>query len=739
MACLKHSEGILREPRDPGARSRSLAEEGPKAGGDKHPFPVVRRPHDIRAPAGRTGEAAEPSATRPSTRRNRPGPARRAAYPYYLTFPGRASQPAAPFAPAPRGRIDYDAASTPPARTEDVIRPTAAGDSGSWHAGNIVELQRRISEELLPFVEQPAQYIGGEVNQLVRHGDWDAAEVRVVVAFPDAYTIGMSHLGCQILYWLCNHTPGVCAERVYSPRLDAEQVMRAGRLPLFTWDTRQRAGEADIFAVSLQYELCFSNVLTLLDLAGIPLRCADRDDSHPLVLVGGPQADNPEPMADFVDLVVVGDGEESMAALLRRYAELKRNGVRRREMIPHFARQFPWAYAPSLYDVRYLPDRSIDEIRPRIDGLPPTIERCQTPDFEHAPFPLRPLVPYVPVVHDRISIEVMRGCPQRCRFCHAGYTKRPVGVRSVEHIVDLAEQAWAATGHEEIGLLSLSTADYPFLPELAARINDRFAPRSVNISMPSLRIDKLFQHIPWMVNSVRKSGLTIAAEAARDTMRAAIRKKVTDGNLMDGLRAFYEAGWRRAKVYFMVGFPGETDADLRGIYDLSVQMSELRRAVRGGPAEINASVSWLVPKPYTPFQWAAQPKREYFEAARRLLSEAVRAGRRRAVRIKTHDSRASVLEAVFARGDRRLGASVERAWRLGARFDGWTEHFDYDRWLRAFDETGIDPAWYAHRERPRHEVLPWDHIHGGPRRDYLSEHYDDVFVKVGLPTPLVAV
>lgn len=618
-----------------------------------------------------------------------------------------------------------------------------------------MSLATRISTDLLPFVRQPAQYIGNEINQLVSGGDWDRADLRVVIAFPDAYTIGMSHLGCQILYWLCNHTPGVCAERVYAPWIDAEAVMRRADIPLFTWDTRQPVASADILAISLQYEMGFTNVLTLLDLAGIPFRSADRDDSHPLVIAGGPQADNPEPMADFLDLVVIGDGEASMAAILETHLELKAAGVGRRDMIPILAERFPWAYAPSLYSVRYNDDgtiRTMTTERPGLQcgggladagsgsgarpapGLRP-IERCQTLDFENAPFPVRPLLPWVQTVHDRMAVEVMRGCPQRCRFCHAGYTKRPVGVRSVDKIIEIAEQQYASTGHSELGLLSLSTADYPHLAELAARVNERFADRRVNISMPSLRVDKMLQNIPWMANSVRKSGLTIAVEAAGDRLRASIRKKVTDGDLLNGVVQAYEAGWRRIKCYFMAGFPGETEDDIRAIHTLSVEMSQARRRLGKGPAHINSSVGWLVPKPYTPFQWAAQPRAEYFEHARAILADLSRRSRNRSVRIKTHDPQRSILEGVFARGDRRLGPVVEKAWRLGARFDGWDEMFDYDVWLRVFDATGVDPDWYAHRERAYSEVLPWDHIRGGPTRDYLERQYDDVFVKTDQPPP----
>lgn len=582
---------------------------------------------------------------------------------------------------------------------------------------------------LLPYVQQPAQYIGYEWNQLVKEGDWQAADIRVAVAFPDAYTIGMSHLGCQIIYWLCNHTAGVCAERVYAPWADAEAIMRDRQMPLFTWDTRQPVASADILAVSLQYELGFTNLLNMLELAGMPILASDRDDSHPLVIAGGPQADNPEPVADFIDLVVIGDGEASMAGILDLYGRLKASGVRRRDMIEIIAREFPWVYAPSLYDVAYGMDGTIARVTPRITGLPTQIERCQTPDFENAPFPERPLVPYVDVVHDRIAIEVMRGCPQRCRFCHAGYTKRPVGVRSVEKILSLAETQYRATGHNELGLLSLSTADYPHLKELSARINAQFESRRVGISMPSLRVDKMLQNIPWMANNVRKSGLTIAVEAARDRMRAAIRKKVTDGNLIDGILEAYKAGWNRVKCYYMVGFPGETPDDIEGIYDISVDLSEARRRINKGPAKITASVSWLVPKPYTPFQWAAQPHVEYFQDARRRLAERSRNGRHRAVTVKAHDPQRSILEGVLSRGDRRLGATILAAFRRGARFDGWDECFKNDIWDAAFEDSCIDPDWYAHRERSFEEVLPWDHIRSGPKRDYLEDQYSDVFLK----------
>jgi radical SAM superfamily enzyme YgiQ (UPF0313 family) len=372
---------------------------------------------------------------------------------------------------------------------------------------------------------------------------------------------------------------------------------------------------------------------------------------------------------------------------------------------------------------------------PLHDDVPGTIERCQTPDFENAPFPTRPLVPHVEAVHDRISIEIMRGCPQRCRFCHAGYTKRPLGTRSVDRILDIAEQCWQSTGMDELGLLSLSTADYPDLKELSRRINERFTERMVGISVPSLRVDKMLENIPQMVSGVRKSGLTIAVEAAGDDMRAAIRKKVTDGRLLDGVRQAYSAGWKSIKLYFMAGFPGERPADIEGIWKLSNEISKVRCELGKGPASVNASVGWLVPKPFTPFQWAAQPEAAYFHEVRRQLAGLASRGRS-AVRIKTHNVERSVLEAVFARGDRRLANVIERAWKQGARFDGWDECFDAGLWHRAFEAEGIDPGWYAHRERSYDEVLPWSHIHGGPSIPYLERQYDDVFTHIGVDKPL---
>ncbi len=583
-------------------------------------------------------------------------------------------------------------------------------------------LARRVSNELLGRVLQPGQYIGGEVNQLVRPGDWRAATLRVALAFPEPYTIGMSHLGSQILYWVGNHTPGVCVERVYCPQRDAEHVMRERGIPLFTWDTRQPVGQADVLAFTLQDELCATNVLNMLDLAGVPLRAQDRQDQDPIVLVGGPVADNVEPMADFVDLAVVGDGEEAFPALLETLRELRAETTDRERTLRQLVRRFDWLYAPGLYRVSFGPNGALSSLEPDGEGVPRRIRRAVVADFEHAAFPERPLVPHVRTVHDRISIEVMRGCPHLCRFCHAGHTKRPRRVRSVDRICEIAETAQRATGNDEIGLLSLSTADYPQLRELLICLSARFADRKVNLSVPSLRVDQMLSDIPSLVSGIRKGGLTIAVEAARDRLRRAIGKPISDEKLLAGVRAAYEAGWRGVKLYFMVGFPGERPHDIDGIWDLAHRISQERRAIGQGRAAVNTTVSWLVPKAHTCLQWAPMATPGYCLEARRRLIDLCKQ-RRTGVRWKFHNVERSLLEGVLARGDRRLGATIETAWRLGARFDAWDDRFDFSIWERAFGETGVDPSWYAHRSRGVDEVLPWDHIESCLRREHLWSNY----------------
>ena len=594
-------------------------------------------------------------------------------------------------------------------------------------------LSERVSRDLLPFVQQPAQYIGKEVNQLVRDGDAQRADLHVAIAFPDAYQIGTSHSGSQILYWMANHTPGVCCERVYCPLPDAEHIMREKDIELFTWDTRQPVRRVDVLAFSLQYELTYTNVLTMLDLAGIALHSAARREDDPIVLAGGPMADSPEPMAAFLDLIFIGDAEPVLTDLLDAFKQCKQAELSRHDTIVRLAEQFDCLYAPSLYDVTYNADGTIAAITPNTPQARPQVQRCRTDDFEHAPAPLRPIVPHIETVHERVALEIMRGCPNRCRFCHAGCTKFPVRIRSVQTLMALAEQTWRATGYDEIGLLSLSTGDYPHLADLTNQINAIFSPRHVSMSVPSLRIDSMLQALPWMINAVRKPSLTFAPEAATDALRNAIRKDITNADLLDTLGAAYQAGWRRVKLYFMCGLPGETEADIAEIYHLSAQASRLRKDLLGSPATVTASVGWLVPKPHTPMQWAGQSSVAYFQNARRLLTDLARNGRL-PVKFRWHNAQRSQLEAVLSLGDRRLAPMIESAWRLGARFDGWDEWFQADLWRQAASQTQIDWHWYANRPKGCDEVLSWQHLAAGRPLDTLISEYEDLLATARTPT-----
>ena len=449
-------------------------------------------------------------------------------------------------------------------------------------------LRRDIAERLLPFTQHPAQYCGLEHNR--RCGDVNEADVTVALAFPDAYEVGISHLGSQILYSVLNDIDGVACDRSYCPTPDAEARMRAERLEMFGWESRAALRDFDILGFSLSYEMVLTNMLTMLDLARIPLHADRRSGADPIIVVGGCQADAPEIMADFIDLALIGDGEQSLAALVELVRRMKRAGAGRDEMILEAARTIPSAYAPSLWEPIYNADGALASLRPTRDDLPGVIGRghvalCDSPAMTH------PLVPATRGVFDRISLEIMRGCPHHCRFCHAGATKTPLRFRSVDEIIRIAQASIDSTGYREISLLSLSTGDYPDLPELMARLNERFAPQHVSIAVPSLRVDKQLAHLPWQLNKVRKGGMTMAAEVGTDRLRRAIRKRVTNEDLLAGVTAAYGAGWKSVKVYFMAGFPGETDEDLDAIVRLCKEMSLARKGVDGHKGGVTASIS----------------------------------------------------------------------------------------------------------------------------------------------------
>ena len=580
---------------------------------------------------------------------------------------------------------------------------------------------------LLPRVQTPAQYIGGELNSVVK--DHRCVRGKICLAFPDAYTLGMSHHGLQVLYTIMNNDPRWACERAFTPWVDFEALLREHRLPLYSLETFTPLREFDVVGFSLQYEVCYTNVLTMLDLGGIPLHAKDRAVDHPLVIAGGPGAQNPELLAPFVDLFVIGDGEESLPWIMEKWMELKEQGRNsREEMLAELVGGVNWAYAPRFYEPEYHADGTLAAMNRTRADVPRSIMACTIQrDFDEFPLPTRPVVPFVQTPHDRIAIEIMRGCPWQCRFCQSTVIKRPLRVRSVDSIVQAALESYRNTGHDEISLLSLSTSDYPYFEELVKRMHEVFTPLGVNISLPSLRITHQLRSLPRLMQGARKSGLTLAPEVARDDMRVQIRKPVKNDDLYEGCRAAFKAGWQRVKLYFLIGLPGERRADLDGIVDMAETIARISKEVKGRYLEVTASVSNFVPKPHTPYQWNGMQTREYLHEAGQYLR---RRCRLKSVRIKQHDIECSLLEGVLTRGDRRVSAALEEAWRRGCRLDGWRECFKSDVWWQTFADLGIDPAFYSQRNRPIDEVLPWDHVNVKKGREYLEKEQNRSLVQL---------
>jgi len=576
---------------------------------------------------------------------------------------------------------------------------------------------------LLPRVQTPAQYIGGELNSIVK--DHRQVRGKLVLAFPDAYTLGMSHHGLQVLYTIMNNDPQWACERAFTPWIDFEKELREHNLPLYSLETFTPLRAFDVVGFSLQYEICYTNVLTMLDLGGIPLHAKDRTLDHPLVIAGGPGAQNPELLAPFVDIFVIGDGEESLPWIMERWLNWKeahrqdRSPKVRADGIASIVGAATWAYAPMFYEPEYHADGTIAAMNRTRNDVPREVLACTiTQDFDDIKLPTRPVVPFVQTPHDRIAIEIMRGCPWQCRFCQSTVIKRPLRVRSAEPLVQAALESYRNTGHNEISLLSLSTSDYPYFEELVNRMHDVFTPLGVNISLPSLRVTHQLQKLPKLFSGVRKAGLTLAPEVARDDMRVQIRKPVKNEDLYEGCRAAFKNGWQRVKLYFMCGLPGERQVDLDGIVDMAETISRIGKEVKGRFVEVTASVSNFVPKPHTPYQWNGMQTRAYLEWAGQYLR---RRCRLKSVKIKQHDIDCSLLEGVLTRGDRRVALALEEAWRRGCRLDGWRECFKPEVWWQTFQDLGIDPVWYSQRARPMTEVLPWDHVNVKKGRQYLEK------------------
>ena len=571
-------------------------------------------------------------------------------------------------------------------------------------------------EKLLKRVEKPGRYIGGEINSALK--DPAKVDVNIAFAFPDLYEIGMSYLGMQILYNVLNKKDNIYCQRVFAPAPDMEELMRQEGVPLFTLETKTPINEMDFVGFTLQYEMSYTTVLNMMDLGNIPLCSRDRGEDLPIIAAGGPCAYNPEPLADFIDIFVIGDGENALPDLLDKYAQCKKAGMSKIEFLKEACRM-EGIYVPSFYEPEYNPDGTIKKICKLYDEAPASVLRAILPDTESADFPVNPLIPIIEAVHDRAVVETFRGCTRGCRFCQAGIIYRPVRERSKDTVIKLAKAQLANTGHDELSLLSLSTSDYSCFEELAGELIDYTKKENVSLSLPSLRIDKFAFDVLNKIQEYKKSGLTYAPEAGTQRLRDVINKGVTDDDIFNSIEQALILGWKHIKLYFMIGLPTETYDDLDGIADIAKRIIDLNYKIngpKGGRFNVTVSVSNFVPKADTPFQWAAQNTAAEFEEKHNYLARKLRI---KGVTFNYHDNTTSAYEAVFARGDRRTGKLLLEAHKAGARLDGWTEYFRPDAWERVFEDSGISRDFYTTRERTFDEVLPWDIIDCGVSKKYL--------------------
>lgn len=583
-----------------------------------------------------------------------------------------------------------------------------------------------LSDEILLKISQPARYIGGEVNMVKK--DPSKVAVRFAMCFPDVYEIGMSHLGIQILYDMFNRRDDVYCERVYSPWMDLDPIMREQKIPLFAVESQDPIKKFDFLGITIQYEMCYTNILQVLELSQIPLHAEDRTEEDPIVIGGGPCTYNPEPIAPFFDLFYMGEGEVVYFDLIDRYKEIKARGGSRKEFLEQAA-QIPGIYVPGFYDVTYKEDGTIEAMMPNNPHAPQTVSKQLVMDMSDTWYPEKPVVPYLRATQDRVVLEIMRGCIRGCRFCQAGMVYRPVRERSLEELKRLARTMLKSTGHEEISLSSLSSSDYTKLEGIVNFLIDEFDGKGVNVSLPSLRIDAFSLDVMSKVQDVKKSSLTFAPEAGSQRLRNVINKGLTEENILNGSAEAFKGGWNRVKLYFMLGLPTETVEDMQGIAELSEKVAEVYydtvpKEQRHGKVQVTASTSFFVPKPFTPFQWAPMCTKEQFLERASIVNHRMKEMlNKKSLRYNWHEADVTVLEGVLARGDRKVAAVIEEAYRKGAIYDSWSEYFNNDIWMKAFETCGVDIDFYTTRERSLDEVFPWDFIDAGVTKDFLKREW----------------